>query len=173
ILEILQKSNDPLTSMQIVEVLYAAYPRELWKAAEHSIKLHLIKLETEGKPALINSRFDRRQIPENKSSNSDNYNNIGYKNYWKNSSSVSLQNTMTSLPASTSLASQNVRYDRKYWTDKLPFCEFEAQEENWPVFEQNFKIDGWNNIQQDPGSSNWTSEELFNSANTDKTLHYE
>ncbi|CAG8670433.1 11899_t:CDS:1, partial [Dentiscutata heterogama] len=71
-------------------------------------------------PALIHSRFDRQQIPENKSSNNDNnYTNIGYKNYWKNSSSVSLQNTMTSLPASSSLASQNVRYDRKYWTDKL------------------------------------------------------
>ncbi|KAF0546668.1 hypothetical protein F8M41_000995 [Gigaspora margarita] len=70
-------------------------------------------------PVLIHSPFDRRQIPENKSSNNDNYNNIGYKNYWKNSSSVSLQNTMTSLPASTPLASQNVRYDRKYWTDKL------------------------------------------------------
>ncbi|KAF0546669.1 Metallo-hydrolase/oxidoreductase [Gigaspora margarita] len=57
ILEILQKSNDPLTSMQIVEVLYAAYPRELWKAAEHSIKVHLIKLETEGKVHKVSDKW--------------------------------------------------------------------------------------------------------------------
>ncbi|CAG8825471.1 13691_t:CDS:1, partial [Racocetra persica] len=49
ILDVLKQSDKPLTAMQIVESIYAAYPRELWKAAEASVKLHLFKLENESK----------------------------------------------------------------------------------------------------------------------------
>lgn len=36
------------TAASIVEVVYAAYPKELWPAATHSVVLHLRKLEQDG-----------------------------------------------------------------------------------------------------------------------------
>ncbi|CAG8501047.1 11048_t:CDS:2, partial [Cetraspora pellucida] len=49
ILGVLKQSNKPLTTMEIVESIYNAYPRELWRAAEASVNLHLYKLENESK----------------------------------------------------------------------------------------------------------------------------
>ncbi|RGB30034.1 beta-lactamase-like protein [Rhizophagus diaphanus] len=48
IIEVLKKSETPLTPGQIVEIIYVKYPKHLWSAAEHVIILHLIKLENDG-----------------------------------------------------------------------------------------------------------------------------
>ncbi|CAB5374132.1 unnamed protein product [Rhizophagus irregularis] len=48
IIEVLKKSETPLTPGQIVEIIYVKYPKHLWSAAEHGIILHLIKLENDG-----------------------------------------------------------------------------------------------------------------------------
>ncbi|RIA96207.1 beta-lactamase-like protein [Glomus cerebriforme] len=48
IVEVFKKSDTSLTASQIVEIIYAKYPKELWSAAEHGVILHLIKLENEG-----------------------------------------------------------------------------------------------------------------------------
>jgi ribonuclease/clavin/mitogillin len=49
ILEVLNKSQGRISIGQIVESLYAEYPRSLWPAAAHGVGLHLRKLEAEGK----------------------------------------------------------------------------------------------------------------------------
>ncbi|CCO35883.1 Beta-lactamase-like protein 2 homolog [Rhizoctonia solani AG-1 IB] len=49
IVDVFKKSNGKINIGQIVESLYAEYPRTLWPAAAHSVNLHLQKLEVEGR----------------------------------------------------------------------------------------------------------------------------
>ncbi|GES78161.1 endoribonuclease LACTB2 [Rhizophagus clarus] len=58
IIEVLKRTETPLTPGQIVEVIYAKYPKKLWPAAEHGIILHLIKLENDGIVEKLSSNSD-------------------------------------------------------------------------------------------------------------------
>ncbi|CAG8433579.1 10900_t:CDS:2 [Diversispora eburnea] len=49
ILEVFKNENRPLTPAEIVEIIYAEYPKSLWPAAERGVIIHLIKLEKENK----------------------------------------------------------------------------------------------------------------------------
>ncbi|CAE6420897.1 unnamed protein product [Rhizoctonia solani] len=49
IVDVFKKSQGKTSVGQIVESLYAEYPRTLWPAAAHSVGLHLQKLEVEGR----------------------------------------------------------------------------------------------------------------------------
>ncbi|KAH7340094.1 beta-lactamase-like protein [Rhizoctonia solani] len=49
IIDVFRKSQGKTSVGQIVESLYAEYPRTLWPAAAHSVGLHLQKLEVEGR----------------------------------------------------------------------------------------------------------------------------
>ncbi|CAE7186519.1 unnamed protein product [Rhizoctonia solani] len=49
IVGVFKKSQGKASVGQIVESLYAEYPRTLWPAAAHSVGLHLQKLEVEGR----------------------------------------------------------------------------------------------------------------------------
>ncbi|KDN33502.1 hypothetical protein RSAG8_13403, partial [Rhizoctonia solani AG-8 WAC10335] len=49
IIDVIKKSQGKVSVGQIVESLYAEYPRTLWPGAAHGVGLHLQKLEAEGR----------------------------------------------------------------------------------------------------------------------------
>lgn len=49
ILEAIINSNEPITDLEIVKIVYAATPEHLWPAAAVNVNQHLNKLKKEGK----------------------------------------------------------------------------------------------------------------------------
>jgi len=64
IVEVFKKSETPLTPRQIVEIIYAKYPKQLWSAAEHGVILHLVKLEDEGVIKKVSSDSDIKSLKD-------------------------------------------------------------------------------------------------------------
>ncbi|CAG8466258.1 10234_t:CDS:2 [Ambispora leptoticha] len=65
ILDILENSDDNgITPREIVKILYANYPEEVWLAAEQNVILHLLKLESDGKDSFFyNKTYRSLTIP--------------------------------------------------------------------------------------------------------------
>eukprot|EP01099_Mayorella_cantabrigiensis_P002568 TRINITY_DN211_c0_g1_i1.p1 TRINITY_DN211_c0_g1~~TRINITY_DN211_c0_g1_i1.p1 ORF type:complete len:159 (+),score=43.36 TRINITY_DN211_c0_g1_i1:32-508(+) len=59
------QTTEGVKILEIVQVLYAAYPQSVWRAASHNVYLHLQKLFTEGRVTVQIKGRKQDQLPLN------------------------------------------------------------------------------------------------------------